>query len=379
MRIPGKRLAGFLLAAICLASANASSSKDTDVWRLMEKAEYAFEKGEIGEALELCDKARAVHMATYEEYSAIVIKAVAPYEVKKAGDDLDAVYSILTKRNDYSAVSVLDAIYLLHPPAYFGKSLQKLQSWLSLRAVYPEADMLTARIYEAEGEYPVALSFYEKAWQERAFLEVPDDRFTIAYGMADIAKRSGRYGDQERYLLLVLTDDAIFGVPGKESPTLEAMIRSIKSDDTMTKFFSLYRHDNMTALKAYQDLFTVYFTISGKRIDRAYPVATLASCISLTVLSNAITATDFEYIYANFDDLLKKCARSKQIVQWAKDSRLWDSFMMLASAMDESGETAQSQILWNSLASYCPDPVIARKASGELSAAESRKSRRLIP
>lgn len=346
--------------------AYAASKGDTEAWRVLEEAEYAYEKGEFGEAIKLCDKARLQHESMIESYISILTKAVIPSEVKHAGDGLDAVYAILEKRNDSSALSVLDSLYLVKSPKDFGNSLQKLLSWLQGRIVYPEADILTARIYEAEGELAVARSFYEKAWQSRGFLEVPDDWYTIAYRMAEISERQGDYGAQEKYLLLVLTGDPVFGAPGKESQTLQAMMRTIRENPSLDKFFSLYRHDAMPALSAYQDLAYYYYRLSGKRIDRAFPVAVLASCTAITALSRTVSLVDFQYVYRDFNDLLVRSGKSAKVIKWAKDNRLWDSFMLFASILYEDGERDQAMALWDSLASYCPDAGVARKASGEL-------------
>ena len=346
--------------------AQAASKGEAEAWRVLEEAEYAYENGEFGEALKLCDKARLRHESTINSYISILTKAIIPSEVKHAGDGLDAVYAILEKRNDSSALSVLDTLYLVKPPKNFGNSLQKLLSWLHGRIVYPEADILAAKVYEAEGELIVARTFYEKAWQSRAFLEVPDDWYTIAYRMAEISERQGDYGAQEKYLLLVLTGDPVFGAPGKESQTLLAMMRTIRENSSLDKFFSLYRHDAMPALSAYQDLSYYYYRLSGKRIDRAFPVAVLASCTSITALSRTVSLVDFQYVYRDFNDLLVRSGKSAKVIKWATDNRIWDSFMLFASIMYEDGERDQAMALWDSLASYCPDAVVARKASGEL-------------
>ena len=165
--------------------------------------------------------------------------------------------------------------------------------------------------------------------------------------------------------LLILTEDPLFGKPGEESSALKGMFRTIKADKTLEKFFLLYRHRNNVALKAYQDLSSFYYG-SGRRIDRALPVAILGSCISVTQLSDAVSKVDFEYSYTTFTDLLDHAGKYRKLTEWARDNGIWSSFMLFASILYDHGETEQATVLLKDLASHCPDARIARLASGEL-------------
>lgn len=359
-----RALALAIAVALCAINAQAEAVLADDDWKVLDSAGYAFERKEFGEALRLADKARSIHVAKYDKAKAILSKSVMSPEVKKAGDDLIGVYKALTKRSDNTATAVLDGIYLTKDPFFFGNSLSRLFTWLTERREYPEADILTGKVYEAEGEFNVAINFFKKAWDKRSDLDIPDDRFTIAYHLADIAEQQGEFGSQEENLLLVLLDDEVYGAPGKESTTLQAMVRSIKTDPTMTKFFMLYRHDRLVALKAYQDLARCYER--DGRIDRAYPVAVLAACASMTALAKTLQTEDFQYTYTTFEDLVRQSASRRKVVQWATDNDVWESFLLLSSIMWKSGDYEQATGLWNCLASFCPDATIARKASGEL-------------
>lgn len=360
-------LTAVLILVFAHDAAAAGQAKE-DSWKTLDQAKHAYEKREFDEALRLVDSARAAHHARIESDRAILSKAVLSGEPKKAGDDLVAVYRALKKRGDADAISVLDRIYLTHEPYDFGNSLSRLLAWLYERLEYPEADALAGMIYKTEGEYAVAMSFLKKAWDARGNLDIPDARYGIAYAMADIAEASGDYGMREECLLLVLTDDAIYGSPGKESPTLLAMTHSLKADPSMTKFLFLYRNDRLVALKAYQDL-ARHYQESG-RIDRAYPVAVLAAITSLTVLEKNLRSVDFQYAYSSFEDLVQRSSRNAKIAQWAGEQRVWDSFLVLSSIMWENGEREQARYLWNSLAANCPDGAVARKASGALALRE---------
>lgn len=357
-----------IIVCICLFSslAAAESSGDNESWRILERGAIALEKGEPGEALRLCDIARTEHKAQIEKRISILQKSLLPREVKKAGDDIQTVYDILKKRQDSDPVEVLDGILLNHPAVFFGKSIQKLMSWLDTQKIYPEADVMTGKIYESEGEYKQALFFYTKAWENRAFLDIPEERYSLSYRMADLAGNISDLGSQEIYLLSVVQEDPVFGKPGEESPTLTAMMHTLISDQSTDKFFNLYRHSNFIALKAYQDLASLYYYGPQQRLDRALPAAVLSCCISVTRLSKALEQADFDYVYSGLPDLFLKSGKKAEIVSWAKDTEIWKSFLLLASVLYDNNEQLQAISIWTALAGYCPDQKTVRLAAKAL-------------
>ncbi len=354
-----------LIAIFTFLAFNAFSATSTgnEAWRILERAQMAFERGESGEALLYCEEAREVHTSGINAYIEILKKSLAPAEVRKAGDDIRDVYAVLEKRNDSPALAVFDAVQLNHPANFFGKSVTAMLVWLEKRLVYPEADLLVGKIYEGEGENKLALSFYEKAWKNRDMLDIAEEQYTLIYRMADLSANMQKVGAQEAYLLIILTEDPIFGKPGEESPTLRAMLRTLESEPTTDKFFSLYRHSNFTAYKAYLDLSHFYYYDSRKRLDRALPVAALSATIAVTRLTGALVRTGFEYVYSGLPDLFNRIGKNGELAAWARDNRYWDSFLVLASVLYDHGERIQALYLWNLVADNCPDRVASRRAS----------------
>jgi len=341
----------------------AEPAPGNEAWRILEHAQTAFGRGEPGEALLHCEKAREAHLLEINAYRGILEKSLAPSEVRKAGDDIGTVYDVLKKRNDSAAISAFDRVLLNHPPAFFDKSVRNMLAWLEKRLVYPEADFLVGQIYEAEGEQDLALSYYRKAWENRDMLDIPDEQYTLIYRMADLSANMQNFGAQETYLLLILLEDPVFGKPGEESPTLRAMLRTLETEQTTDKYYLLYRHSGIDRYKAYLDLAGFYYYDSRRRLDRALPVAALASTIAVTGLADALVRSDFEYTYRGLPDLMFRTGKKPEVAAWAKKIRLWDSFLVLSSILYDHGERTQARYLWTLLAENCPDPVAARTAS----------------
>lgn len=353
------------ILAICVTIVSplpAKSLVDTDTWRVLQNGEERFLAGEFGEALAFSEKASAMHARKIEGWVSILRASLSPKQVKKAGDDIDAVRATLQARGDSSALYIVDEILKDDPGVAFGKSMGKMLAWLEMNSVYPEADILAGKVYESEGEPKLALDKYRNAWKNRDFLDVPDSRYDLAYRMSDLSFDMGDYGACEKYLLSLLEGDPLFGKPGEESPSLRAMMQTLRTEKSVDKFCLLYRHAAYRNLKAYQDLFSFYYEASNKRIDRAFPVAVIAAALSTTRLTEMLKRDDFEYAYTGIPDLFSRIGDNRELTDYASKNRLWDSYVMLSTAMIAEGLTDQAQSFLDYVVSYCPDPLTVRKA-----------------
>lgn len=377
------------LQALCFAgpadtAGNSGSLVSPGVWELMRNAEFSFDKGDIGEALLLNEKARDLHRSEIKSMAETLKRDVSYREIKRLGDNISSVYQALSSRG-YSGAEVMDRVFKKHPPSFFSNSLSALIAWLDGASALPEADVFAGRVYEAEGEYSLAFSFYEKAWENRAFFDVPGDSTLLVYHMADLAGLTGNPGARENYLLLALTGDPVFGTPGKESGALLAMMRTAKEDiegpqgsssgvsgsgkavsPAFVKFFSLYRNNNPLALKAYMDLTDFYYRDSGKRLDRALATGCLSAVTAFTLLENAVREYEYGYSYSSFGETLRTASKYSEIREWAASIHLWDSFLQFASVLYDSGAQEFAAALWMNLSIFCPDGRVAGKAASAM-------------
>ncbi len=358
-----KILAGFILLFLLFAAKIFCDEElsEEKPWHLLESAKIKMEQGEFGEALSLANSAREIHKKQSREKYDFLFKALKPKEVKRQGDDIYSVYSILKKRENYDACKILDDIFITHPPVFFDKSISALMEWLDKRDAFPESDFLAGQIHFAEGEFSQAMHYYKLAWDYRLFLNVPDERFKIIYAMANTSKLLQKYDDQEKYLLLVLTEDPVYGTTNLESPTLQAMINTITKETDVEKFFLLYRHKNQIALQAYLELTEIYMQTANYR--RALTVAALGSIIVVTNLDEAIAKTDYTHKYTDFPALLSGLRRKNEILSWAENKHFWRCLLNLADCLQASGDKKQALDLYQKLARYLPSIKYAQEAA----------------
>jgi len=334
-------------------------------WHLLEQGKVAYEEREFGKALLLFGKAREMRKMQVAAQYDYLFAALKPQQVRAAGDLIGDVYRVLEKRQDYEACAILDKIFLTHPPAYFDKSIAALLTWFQKSGVYPECDYHIGKVYELEGELSQSLRFYKNAWETREFLYVPDMRFEIIYSLAQVSGLLKQYDDQEKYLLLILTEDPVYGTTSTESATLRAMIHTIKNEQTVEKFFSLYRHHNDIALRAYTELTDIY--MRAEEYERAFKTALLGANIAVTYLSDMLKKVDFMYTYSNFSDLLLRIGANNEILQWTETKQIWEVFLQFADLLYRQGFVVQAGDLYYILAQCCPSYTYAQEAAYKLS------------
>jgi len=329
-------------------------------WHLMETAKIAIERKEFGNALLYVERAVEVHTKEYKQNYEYLKNALKPRQVKRAGDDIEEVYKALKERDDYDACKIMDTVFSLRPPVFFDFSVSRFMSYLDEKVAFPEADYITGNIYSIQGEYKQAMFYFERAYSKIHLLEIPDERFSIIYSIADVAGLLGKHDMQEKYLLLVLTEDPTFGSTVLESSKLKAMLNTIVKEKTTDKFFRLYRVNKEIALKAYRDLSKIYLEAGNTK--RSLTTSALAASIALTSLSDMLEKADFSYVYSDFKDVLTRTGKNATIRQWAEDKKLWDVFINFADAMEANGYSAQAIDMYHKIAESIPSIDYAQRA-----------------
>jgi len=358
-----KRVSLCILASLLCASLFAveylQGSQDK-AWHLMEMAKIAIERKEFGNALVYVERALEVHTNIYKNNYEYLKNALKPYQVRRAGDDIDEVYKAFKERDDYDACRIMDEIFLIRPRITFDFSMQRFMDYIKERIAFPEADYITGRIYSIQGEYRQAMAYYEKAYKKVNLLEIPDERFSIIYSIADTAGLLGMHDMQEKYLLLVITEDPTFGSTVLESNKLKSMLGSLTKEKTTDKFFRLYRVNKEIALKAYNDLSRLYLEAGNAK--RSLATSALAANIAITRLSDMLSKADFSYTYSDFKDVLKRTGKNATIKQWAEDRKLWDVFINFADSLEASGHNPQAIDMYHKIAESIPSLDYSQRA-----------------
>jgi tetratricopeptide (TPR) repeat protein len=356
------RVCFFLICSIGMAQTPKRPESSQLSWRILEKANVAFDADDYGTALKLADTAKYNRSAEIKWESYVLGRALTPAAVRRAGDSFDAVLTVLRDRDETTAIELISSYQKRFGTAYFDNSIAKMVSWIKSRTVYPEADYLIGRIYRIEGEYDLAASFYEQARLNSAYLDVPDERYDILYAIADLAYDKNDMKSYESSLLLIIASDPSY----TDHAYLNALMRTIRSPQrgSVDKFFILFRSDSDYAIKA---LFQIssFYQLHGKE-DDALQCEALGVVHAVTHILATIRERDPLYQYTNIESFLKKTGSYDDIVSWGQENKIWELFVTFADSCNRSGNSSFALQLFTVLSTSLPDPYWKQVSANRL-------------
>ena len=331
-------------------------------WRVLARAQAAFEKGDYGEAISLCEAAKESRARELEWNRYVMKNALNSPEVKKKGPFISDLIPVLKAREDFDALEIIDYWLGKRGARYFDDSLPKLNDYLMRLNEYPECDFLLAKIYRLEGEYQMAMGFLQNARAQSDLLDVPAQKSDILYETADLAKSLGDQKELEGSLLLIVADDGLY----KDDASKRAMARSaaLKRKDAVDYFFMLHRHSAVNSIKAYFELGELYK--SQKRVRDAWNMTANGVTCALTWTLEILRDRSPEYSFDGLRDFFAECGRYQDVLEWSGKMQVWKGFFDMALSAKENGWENFGDSLLSAMAFSCPDPYWAAAAKTAL-------------
>ena len=327
-------------------------------WRILQDAQFAFDKGEISRAMNLANKAKANRVAEsdYEVY--ILDVALSPLAVRRAGEDFDAVLEVLKERDQTEAISIINRYLELYGKSFFHYSVNKMEDWVEEKRVYPEADFLIGKIYRLEGEYKTAIDFYEKARLESSFLDIPDQIYDILYEMADLLKHQGETEKYKQALLLILDNDSNY----KDMVLRRAMLKIIDADkpSNVDRFFNLFRAHSPKTLEALYNI-SLMFDAEGESENSLF-ASSLGSVESFSHVLDSISGRDPHYEFTTLAEFIRKIAEYEDIDIWCSENHFWDNLIAFCKKVSARGNVIYANAMLEVIANNSSD-AYARAAA----------------
>lgn len=147
-------------------------------------------------------------------------------------------------------------------------------------AVLPEAEYWMGRVYEEEGELPLAIAQYQKALELSRYLYIRDDSIEISYRLADAYKKQGDW-DRYEFRLQVLVDGEI--ARSQEVLDREHLYATTLKEKGLDELLYLYRLDYRYSLRAFQELGVFYYKQGRYRSATIYNLYSVMTYFSLGV------------------------------------------------------------------------------------------------
>lgn len=327
-------------------------------WRVLAKAQVAFDKGDYGDAIALCEAAKQSRAKEVEWNRYVMENTLHAPEVKKSGPFISDLMPILKEREDFDALDIINYWLGKRGSAYFGNSLPNLYEFLTRLKEYPECDFLQAKIYRLEGEYGMALGFLQNARAHAELLDVPAQKFDILYETADLAKVMGDAKEWEGSLLLIVADDGLY----KDEAAKRAMARSagLKRKDLVDYFFMLNRHSALNSIRAYFDLGRLYK--EQKRSRDAWNMTASGVVCAFTWTLEILKDRSPEYSFDGLAGFFTECGRYEDVMAWAGKNSVWKGFYEMALSAKDNGWNSFGSSLLEIMAASCPDEYWASAA-----------------
>lgn len=224
----------------------------------------------------------------------------------------------------------------------FGDALYHFRKARETFGASPEIEYWIGRVFEAEGEYPLAEKQYQVALDVQRLLLVPDDVVPIRYRLAKVQIASGDFSGYAEQLELVIEHDA---VERKKTEVLEFKPRALAAvlaQRGIDKLLELYRIKDHGGLSAYYDL-GVYKYRTGF-IEAGGEYLTFAVVLTCTTVVDYLIHLDPEYRFTTLQSLLTDVLKNKTLNGYFYKVDGFGQLYALAATLQETREAPKMKI-----------------------------------
>jgi tetratricopeptide (TPR) repeat protein len=228
----------------------------------------------------------------------------------------------------------------------FGKALQLYKSAIEGAGIFPEAEAAIGDVYMEEGESSLAQRQYEKAYDLRKSLYIPDQQYDILYKLANLFEMQRLYKQMEDTLNLIVANDRRF----QETPNqrLRTQIEKNYFDKGLDRVLVLYNFEDSFAAAAHAKLGWFYYRTG--RFPQAVSQLLYSVVYRLSQVERSRKEHDAEYEFSTLGELLAAVDASEELKAYAGSTGLFKDLYYLAGSTFADGFPRHSSNLWKLLA-----------------------------
>ncbi|MGP1586961.1 MAG: hypothetical protein ACTTHG_01310 [Treponemataceae bacterium] len=355
----------FLSVSIFSQSLALSGLKEEELsWRLLEKAESAYDERNFSRSAKLVQIAKINRNLESKLYIEILEQALKPLPVQKVGNNIDNVLEILAERDAKDAIKIIKDTVKIHGQEYFEYDVQNILKYYKRYGIYPEADFLQAKIFRLEGESELAEKYYLTAFENSSQLDIPMVKYDILYELASLYKIKKNFEDYEKTLLLIVSDDNNFYLNGEVSPFLQSVLKNIKIGMSLDKLFLLYRSDSYNQINAYFQLAELYE--SKKMYEKMLEATSIGMLASVTRIEEILNERELEYTYKNFGNFYSLAEKYSDIIEWGIENQIWKGFYDFAYSLELNMVNNLAKEMYVANIIYSPEVYWVKKSKEKL-------------
>ena len=294
---------------------------------------------------------------------------IAAIEGKAAGSLRIEAGLLLDKRLSADFEYFLKALILVldrREASTLHNSLSALRKACDELASFPEAEYWIGRVYAAEAEPRLAELQYKRAWDKRAALEIPDERFDILQSLAGLYSSQKSWYSYGECLEKAVAEDPLFD---EKQAFLRAAMERALGQQGFDRFYGLYHASYGPWTRAERDLGNFY--LDNGRPQALIHLAVAANSI-LSRCSSRIVEKDPSWEYDGLAGLLEKIEAERDLASFARSSDLYETLQRLGLALERSGYRESAREVWGVLAAMKGIEPWNRSAAQALAAIKGR-------
>ena len=354
-------------------------------WLSFEQGKQQFRVGDYGGALMLFEDSRRDRRAMYEQMERDFILLLSQREVRRIGDSLDKVEQFSRDSLYKAATAALDELYYRIPKESFDNSAKTALAAFNNLKDYPEAEYWIGEVYMVEGELPLALAQYRKAYsiisgRPPLSSEDPECGITLQYKISAIHDTRQEYTDMIKiYESIINLSDSLWvnsnkaisaksnnGSQNTSLPYEQAYASFEKSAMTKTltehginRFLELYRYNNKSTEKAHRYL-GYYYAVRGR--PSAEPHLMFAFLIQNTVIMEEVKHRQYDFTFTTQKDVrgennIRSLAELAEIANknalltaYMEEVEYYKTAYYLSLSLYRNGKPSVARAIWEFLA-----------------------------
>jgi len=361
--LPMRFIGHSFLICFFVLSASLSAQQPASVpwWLSLETGKQNFRAGDFGSALMLFEDARRDRRAMYEQMERDVITLLSVNEVRRIGDSLERVERFAKDRHYNAAAAAFNELYFRLPKAGFKNSALAALAAFDKLKIYPEAEYWIGEVYRVEGELPLALSQYQKAYSARDIAEDPGFGTLLQYKIAGLHNIRQEYTEMiDVYQSIIQNLDTLWSNSGNNgdrthisdaqaaaSFARSAMTRTL-TDHGINRFLELYRYNNSVVEPAHR-LLGFYFAPRSRPSAEQHLM--FSFLIQNTIIIEEVRQRKFDFTYTDLALLAQEIYKSPLLLSYIDEVEYFKTIYYFGVSLYWNGKSSSGRSLWEFLAS----------------------------
>jgi tetratricopeptide (TPR) repeat protein len=208
--------------------------------------------------------------------------------------------------------------------------------------------MAIGDIYFREGAFALARRQYEKAYALRTGMDIPEEKYTVLYRLADLSEMQELYGDMDGYLRQILRDQPYF--TGERFQNYQDAFLSTYYDDGLDHLFRLYRMDGVAFAAAAHGKLGWFYYRTGR------PSAVLQCLFALDIVVtesvNELRRVNPRFEFTTVQAFLDAALQRENIASYLVRSDFYKTLYYLGASTYAASHPQLAESVWRILATY---------------------------